>query len=106
MVMIKYALAAIVFTGCSAHLPARTVSIPVVTSRDVAPRLATSTPHEAVRTATLPDSTWQVIEASDGGKEITSNSEFCPNEKQQTDGRFVFVHFEVTNRTTKEQIVL
>ena len=56
-------------------------------------------------TVSFDDSDWVVIEAKDLGKKIKSNSEF-DDEKKDTSGRFVEVHFKVTNKEKKEEMVL
>ena len=56
-------------------------------------------------TVSFDDSDWVVIEAKDAGKSIKSNSEFNEEEKK-TEGRFIQVHFKVTNKGKKEEMVL
>jgi hypothetical protein len=56
-------------------------------------------------TVTFDDSEWVVIEAKDAGKSIKSNSEFN-EEKKDTTGRFVQVHYKVTNKGKKEEMLL
>jgi hypothetical protein len=56
-------------------------------------------------TVTFDDSEWIVMEAKDAGKSIKSNSEFN-EEKKDTTGRFVQVHYKVTNKGKKEEMLL
>ena len=56
-------------------------------------------------TVTFDDSEWVVIEAKDVGRVLKSNSEFN-DEQKKTNGRFIQVHFKVTNKDKKEQIVM
>ncbi|HEY1955019.1 MAG TPA: hypothetical protein VGH28_05390 [Polyangiaceae bacterium] len=56
-------------------------------------------------TVTFDDSEWIVIEAKDAGKSIKSNSEFNEEEKK-TEGRFIQVHYKVTNKGKKEEMLL
>jgi len=50
------------------------------------------------------DSTWVVLDAKNGGKTLKSNNQF--QEAAKTDGKFVIVHFKVTNKTKKEERLL
>ena len=54
---------------------------------------------------TFLDSDWVVIEAVSAGKTLKSNSEFN-DETKVTPGRFIEVHYRVTNKTAKEQMLL
>ena len=54
-------------------------------------------------TVTFDDAEWIVIEAKDAGKTIKPNSEFEQDKK--TEGRFIEVHFKVTNKDKKEQML-
>ncbi len=63
---------------------------------------ATAKMGEAV---TFDDSEWTVIEAKDSGKTLKSNSEFNEEEKK-TEGRFIQVHYKVTNKGKKEEMLL
>ena len=54
---------------------------------------------------TFDDSEWIVIEAKDAGKSLKSNSEFNEEEKK-TEGRFIQVHYKVTNKGKKEEMLL
>ena len=56
-------------------------------------------------TVTFDDSEWIVVEAKDAGKKIKSNSEFNEEEKS-TEGRFIQVHYKVTNKGKKEEMLL
>lgn len=56
-------------------------------------------------TVTFDDSEWIVMEAKDLGKSIKSNSEFN-EEQKKSDGRFVQVHYKVTNKGKKEEMLL
>jgi hypothetical protein len=56
-------------------------------------------------TVTFDDSEWIVVEAKDAGKSIKSNSEFN-EEKKDTPGRFIQVHYKVTNKGKKEEMLL
>lgn len=56
-------------------------------------------------TVTFDDSDWVVTEAKDAGKTLKSNSEFNEEEKK-TDGRFIQVHYKVTNKGKKEEMLL
>jgi hypothetical protein len=56
-------------------------------------------------TVTFDDSEWVVVEAKDVGKTIKSNSEFN-EEKKETPGRFIQVHYKVTNKGKKEEMML
>ena len=56
-------------------------------------------------TVTFDDSEWVVVEAKDAGKALKSNSEFNEEEKK-TEGRFVQVHYKVTNKGKKEEMLL
>ncbi len=56
-------------------------------------------------TVTFDDSEWIVIEAKDAGKSIKSNSEFNEEEKK-SEGRFIQVHYKVTNKGKKEEMLL
>jgi hypothetical protein len=56
-------------------------------------------------TITLSDSTWVVLEARDAGKVLASNSEFN-EETKTTTGRFIQVHYRITNNGTKEEMLL
>ena len=55
-------------------------------------------------TITFDDSEWVVVEAKDSGKSIKSNNEFNPEEKK-TDGRFISVHYKLTNKGKKEEML-
>jgi hypothetical protein len=46
------------------------------------------------------DSKWTVLDAKDMGKTLKSNNQF--QKDATTDGRFIQVHFKVTNTTNKE----
>lgn len=64
---------------------------------------ATAKMGEAI---TFPDdSEWVVIEAKDAGKVLKSNSEFN-DETKKTEGRFIQVHYKVTNKDKKEQMLI
>jgi len=52
----------------------------------------------------LHDSEWVVLGAEDLGKTAVSNNRF--QKDAQTEGRFIRVHFRVTNRTKKEERLL
>ena len=54
---------------------------------------------------TFADSEWVVIEARDAGKVLRSTSEFVEDTKK-SDGRFIQVHYKVTNNTAKEEMLL
>ncbi len=54
-------------------------------------------------TVTFDDATWVVVEAKDAGKTVKANDGFTPPLKSE--GKFVFVHFKVTNRGNKEERV-
>jgi len=56
-------------------------------------------------TVTFDDSEWIVIEAKDAGKSLKSNSEFN-EEVKKADGRFIQVHYKVTNKGKKEEMLL
>lgn len=56
-------------------------------------------------TVKFDDSEWVVVEAKDVGKTMKSNSEFNDEEKK-TDGRFIQVHYKVTNNGKKEEMLL
>lgn len=56
-------------------------------------------------TITFDDSEWVVIEAKDAGKSLKSNSEFNQEDKK-TEGRFIEVHYKVTNKGKKEEMLL
>ena len=56
-------------------------------------------------TISFADSEWIVMEARDVGKEMKSNSEFV-DETKTTQGRFIQVHYKVTNTTKKEEMLL
>lgn len=55
-------------------------------------------------TVTFDDSDWIVVDAKDLGKNLVSNLD--PDDKKTTDGKFVQVHFKVTNKGKKEEMVL
>jgi hypothetical protein len=50
------------------------------------------------------DSDWTVVEVKDAGKKLKANSEY--GEEKATDGRFVQVHYRVTNKGKKEEHIL
>jgi hypothetical protein len=56
-------------------------------------------------TVTFDDSDWVVTEAKDAGKSLKSNSEFNEEEKK-TEGKFVQIHYKVTNKGKKEEMLL
>ena len=56
-------------------------------------------------TVTFEDSEWVVVEAKDAGKSVKGNSEFNQEEKK-TEGRFIQVHYKVTNKGKKEEMLL
>ena len=56
-------------------------------------------------TITFPDCEWIVMEARDAGKILKSNSEYN-EESKTTEGRFIQVHYKVTNKTSKEEMIL
>lgn len=66
---------------------------------------SSSTPQKIGETVTFDDSDWVVTEAKDAGKVLKSNSEFNEEEKK-TDGRFIQVHYKVTNKGKKEEMLL
>ncbi len=51
------------------------------------------------------DSEWVIVEARDAGKELRSNSEFT-DEVKKSEGRFILVHYKVTNLGKKEEMLL
>jgi hypothetical protein len=55
-------------------------------------------------TVTVDDSEWVIVEAKDVGKSLKSNSEFN-EEKKDTAGRFIQVHYKVTNKGKKEEMM-
>jgi hypothetical protein len=50
------------------------------------------------------DSDWTVVEVKDAGKKLKANSDY--GEEKVTEGRFVQVHYRVTNKGKKEEHVL
>ena len=66
---------------------------------------ATSTPARIGERVAFEDSEWVVIEARSAGKTLKSNSEFMSDPKT-TAGRFIQIHFRLTNKTKKEQMLL
>ena len=55
-------------------------------------------------TVTFDDSDWIVVDAKDLGKKVTSNLD--ESDTKTTDGKFIQVHFKVTNKGKKEEMVL
>ncbi len=55
-------------------------------------------------TVAFDDSDWIVVDAKDLGKKVTSNLD--ESDVKTTDGKFVQVHFKVTNKGKKEEMVL
>jgi len=55
-------------------------------------------------TVTFDDSDWIVVDAKDLGKSVKSNMD--ETDVKKTDGKFVQVHFKVTNKGKKEEMVL
>ena len=51
------------------------------------------------------DCDWVVMEARDAGRELKSNSEFN-EETKETSGRFIQVHYKLTNTSSKEEMLL
>jgi len=84
---------------------------PTTTTIATTPATATTTMAETTFGAKLgtpvsfADSEWIVIEARDAGKELKSNSEFN-EETKITTGRFIQVHYKVTNKGSKEEMLL
>jgi len=66
---------------------------------------ASSVPSKIGDTLTFDGSEWTVIEARDAGKTLKSNSEFGEEDKK-TEGRFIQVHFKVSNKGSKEEMLL
>ena len=56
-------------------------------------------------TVTFDDSEWVVLEAKDAGKTLKSTSAINEEEKK-ADGRFIEVHYKVTNKSKKEEMLL
>ena len=50
------------------------------------------------------DSEWTVVEVKDAGTKLKANSDY--GEDKATDGRFVQVHYRVTNKGKKEEHIL
>jgi len=98
----------LVFVGCGGEPAPRTVSIaPVATSQ--AP-VATSSPlnrtvYRLDKHVTLADCEWWIMEARDAGQRIRSND---PNndEDKSTTGRFIQVHFTLTNLSQKDEMMV
>jgi hypothetical protein len=56
-------------------------------------------------TVSLEDSDWVVVEAKDAGKTLKSNAA-NNEEKRETTGRFILVHYKVTNKLKEEKMLL
>jgi hypothetical protein len=54
----------------------------------------------------LDESAWTVIEAKDLGKSIKATSELFADEKKDTTGKFVQVHYKVVNNGKKQETLL
>jgi hypothetical protein len=57
------------------------------------------------KTVAFDDVQWVVIEARDAGQSVKSNSELNDEEKRTT-GRFVMIHYKLTNLGKKEEMLL
>jgi hypothetical protein len=81
------------------------IAFTLVACKDKAAAGGTNGPTKMGEVVKLEDSEWTVIEARDAGKTMKSNSE-TNNEEKKTAGRFIEVHFKITNKGTKEEMVL
>lgn len=54
----------------------------------------------------LNDSTWTILEAKDMGKTLNATSELFANEKKNTGGKFVQIHYKVVNNGKKQETLL
>ncbi len=54
----------------------------------------------------LDDSAWTVVEAKDMGKSIKATSELFADEKKDTTGKFVQIHYKVVNNGKKQETLL
>ncbi len=69
---------------------------------------SSSAPAKIGDTVTFDDSEWVVIEAKDVGKTVKNNSEFAADDEKEkkTEGRFIQVHYKITNKGKKEEMLL
>jgi hypothetical protein len=54
----------------------------------------------------LDESTWTVVEAKDLGKSIKATAEYAADEKKNTTGRFIQVHYKVVNNGKKQESLI
>jgi hypothetical protein len=54
----------------------------------------------------MDESTWVVVDAKDLGKNINATSELFADEKKHTSGRFIQIHYKVTNTGKKQEMLL
>ncbi len=104
---------AIVASGCGSRTPSSIVLPPPPTSAQTAPPIEPASPTHGThvkigKTVTLGDTVWVIVEATDWGKTVTGNSNLepdMPHGDGTTDGRFVGVHYKLTNLGAAERMI-
>ena len=103
----------VLLAACGGEPAPQTVSIapiPVPSSSQQAAPVSTPAAKRADHVvvdkhARFDDCDWWILEARDAGQSVRSNSEFNDEEKK-TDGRFIMVHYKLTNLGQKEEMML
>ncbi len=106
--------AVVLVLSCGGQAATQTVSIAPLPSPSATPAPLEATLEQPKRRADVvridkrvifADCEWIIIEARDAGKKLSSNSEYN-EETKKTDGRFILVHYKLTNLTKTDQMML